>query len=65
MQQKQSCPGVAHAVEQVAPHQKRLTRQTIHHGSDDQRQQHHRDQLDGDHQRRCQRAACFIKDQKR
>ena len=51
MQQEQSRPGVAQAVEQVAPHQKGLAGQAVHHGGDDQRQQHHGDQLNGHHQR--------------
>ncbi len=64
MQQKDPRPGVAQAVEQVAPHQKGLTGQTIHHGGDDQRQQHHGDQLNGHRQCCGQCAARLVKDQK-
>ena len=64
MQQKQPRSGVAHAVEQIAPYQKRFARQAVHHGSDDQRQQHHRNQLNGHRQCCGQCAARLVKDQK-
>ena len=64
MQQEDPRSGVAYAVEQIAPYQKRFARQAVHHGGDDQRQQHHGNQLNGHRQCCGQCAARLVKDQK-
>ena len=64
VQQEDPRSGVAYAVEQIAPYQKRFARQAVHHGGDDQRQQHHGNQLNGHRQCCGQCAARLVKDQK-